>query len=328
VLRVAAGMAPTDDPTVVGAALAREACRIAGADVCTIHLQREQTITQLARYAGRHRERSNLLVAPCSASVPLVYEGRLLGVIELAWHTRPVRDFVIPADLSVLCEIAAAKLVKAIERVDQRERVNALETLNTQLRKQVHEYANHLQALSGLYELGDTAAASGLLAQMIRHHGDSPVTRVSHVEDPVVAGTLVALMRVAEQRRVRLDLNPSCRVRRLPSTLNALDVVTVLANCIGNALDAVSEVSEARRRRVVLMVVETSHDLRLTVRDWGPGLSGRSIEELTRPGVSTKPGHHGVGLTVVSEITEKRGGRLSLRSLDPGALLTISLPWS
>jgi inner membrane transporter RhtA len=239
-----------------------------------------------------------------------------------------VRDRVVQAELSVLCKIAAAKLVKATGRAQARKRVDALEALNTQLRQQVHEYANHLQALSGLYELGDAAAASQLLAQMVGNHEDSPVMRVSQVEDPVVAGTLVALMRAAEQRRIRLDLNPRCRVRRLPATLSALDVVTIIANCVGNALDAVSELDEDRRRRVVLMVLETAHDLRLTVRDWGPGLEGRAIDELTRAGVSSKPGHHGVGLTLVSEIAAKRGGRLSLRSLHPGALLTISLPWS
>jgi signal transduction histidine kinase len=320
-------MAPSDDPTVVGAALAREACCIADADVCTIRIQREETSAQLARYVGRQRALSEISDKPRSVCVPLAYQGRPLGAIELFWRSAQAGDFIIPAELTVLCDIAAAKLVKATERAEQRERLTALEALNIDLREQVHEYANHLQALSGLYELGDMTAAARLLAQMIGRHEGSPVMRVSQVEDPVIAGTLVSLMRVAERRRIRLDFDRHCRVRRLPSTLNLLDLVTVLANCVGNALDAVSAVGDDKRRRVVIALIESPHDLRLTVRDWGPGVQGRSVDELTRSGVTTKPGHHGVGLTLVREIVDKRGGRLSLRSLRPGALLTVSLPW-
>jgi sensor histidine kinase regulating citrate/malate metabolism len=213
-----------------------------------------------------------------------------------------------------------------LDREEQRRRLQALDDLTLALRRLAHEYANRMQVLQGLHELGDDATARRFLAEMVAGHEGSPAVRVGAIDDPVVAGTVVALMRAADRRCVGFELDPDSRLGPRPSTLGVLDLVTIVANCVGNALDAAAEmVGERRRIRVTL--VEASGALRFSVRDWGAGAQGRTVEDLTRAGVSTKPGHHGMGLTLVREAVEDLGGRLALTPLDDGLRVSAVLPW-
>lgn len=195
------------------------------------------------------------------------------------------------------------------------------------LRRQVHEYANRMQVLSGLHELGENVEAQRFLAEMVGGYERSPEIQIGQIGDPVVAGTVVALMRTARRRQIRLELDPHSQLGRMPSTLNALDFVTVVANLTGNALDAVAD-QPSDRRRVQLAITATGTELQLAVRDWGWGVHGLTFEELSRAGRSTKQGHSGVGLTLVQEIVEDHAGHVDLESTPEGTRLTVVLPWA
>jgi signal transduction histidine kinase len=65
------------------------------------------------------------------------------------------------------------------------------------------------------------------------------------------------------------------------------------------------------------------------VRDNGPGLSPEQIEQLfiEFSRVSTSPGGHGLGLSIVKRIVDKLGGTVSVRrGLDVGATFCFTLP--
>jgi anti-sigma regulatory factor (Ser/Thr protein kinase) len=330
-LAAVANIPSSGDLQCAGSALAREMCRLATADECSVQLLRAGDTVLLSRYRAPHETDDQAgfrhAVASRVVSLPLVHDEAPLGCVDLCWQAGRPDAGVVTRELLALRDLAAAHLKASLDRDDQQRRLRALDDLATDLRRQVHEYANRMQVLSGLHELGDNVAAQRFLAEMVGGYEGSLAVRVSQIQDPVVAGTLVALMRSAERRNILLVLEPGSRLRRLPSTLNVLDLVTVVGNCVTNALEAAAAQS-GERRRVQLKIAAYDDLLELSVRDWGPGVQGRTLDDLCRLGSSTKQGHHGMGLALVREIVENQGGTLDLESEPDGVRLLIALPWN
>lgn len=329
-LSAAARIAAAEDLETAGAVFAREMCGIASADVCTVRLKRPGA-TQLT-WAYPASDDGHGPVPACAVrrrtlSVALGHDHGEMGCVELCWASADPMVATDDPGLTVLRDLASAHLRAALQRDEQLRRLQALDDLTTALRRQVHEYANRMQVLSGLHELGENVEAQRFLAEMIGGYESSPEIHTGQIGDPVVAGTLVALMRTARRRQIRLDIEPDNQLGRMPSTFNALDFVTLAANLVGNALDAVADQSDDRRR-VHLAIAVIGTELQLAVRDWGSGVDGLTFEELSCPGRSTKQGHSGVGLTLVREIVDDHGGYVVLEPMPDGTRLTVMLPWT
>ena len=66
--------------------------------------------------------------------------------------------------------------------------------------------------------------------------------------------------------------------------------------------------------------------VRVSVRDWGPGLRSTNPKLLIRLLHSTKPGHRGLGLVTVERIARLHGGSLNFESPGEGAVATLMVP--
>ena len=207
----------------------------------------------------------------------------------------------------------------------QRELDVTRDTTDT-LRAQAHEFSNRMHVVSGLIELGEYDEAK----TYVRHITDSQtrLTRsiTAHVSDPAVAALLIAKSSQADERGVELELDESTALDKLDERL-ATDVNTVLGNLIDNAFDASSDAADPL---VTVELVQDDHEVRITVRDTGPGIDSDLGERVFRHGVSTKDvepgGRRGVGLALVRVICRKRGGDITV-SHDNGAVFVASLPF-
>jgi len=65
----------------------------------------------------------------------------------------------------------------------------------------------------------------------------------------------------------------------------------------------------------------------VSVKDSGPGLPPKVMEEIFRPFFTTKPDGLGIGLSISRSIAEAHGGRVSVSSRhDSGSRFTLHLP--
>jgi two-component system phosphate regulon sensor histidine kinase PhoR len=155
---------------------------------------------------------------------------------------------------------------------------------------------------------------------------DTPVELQSIVRQ-VVDG----LMPLAQDREVAINVNVP------PEPLIVLgdrdELIRALENLIENAL---KYGSSGKRVEVTLVRANTrsgAGEARLTVRDFGPGITPEHLPRLTerfyRVDVadSRSQGGTGLGLALVKHVLARHGGKLSIEStLGQGASFTMGLP--
>jgi GAF domain-containing protein len=258
-------------------------------------------------------------------SVPLIAGRKSSGVLNLyraqagPWSAAEI-EVTATFGQYAASAILSAKLIDS-----QRRQVDALERLVDVLRDQTHEYANRLHAIAGLLALGETLGAQEFLAQLMTIHHDNYESVIERVHHPILAGLLIAQMSIARQRGVEVRLDDRTSISALPHGVGAAEAVTIVANLIENAVEAVATMP-ASRRRVAVRIAETRTRLTITVRDWGPGIDRGTEAEIVQRGLTSKDGHPGIGLALVSEAVASARGTLSISHLQPGVAFCVALP--
>jgi signal transduction histidine kinase len=137
-------------------------------------------------------------------------------------------------------------------------------------------------------------------------------------------GQLVAdvVTSCAAQTKVSVDLPaPHSAVVRGDRGL----IEMVLRNGISNAIDAVDAATGGTGRVAVNWGV-TDREYWVAVLDDGPGLPGPA-SQLFETGISTKPGHLGMGLATAQLAARSLGGRVTLLTRPAGASFELRVPF-
>jgi two-component system sensor histidine kinase HydH len=146
-----------------------------------------------------------------------------------------------------------------------------------------------------------------------------PITlRIESIEAEQAVREAVLPMQVrAKQENVALEIDNQCdRVIELDTDRFR----QIMANLVGNALDAVSPNSG----KVVVRSECRAEGLCVEIEDNGPGMEREQIERVLQPFVSFKSKGTGLGLPLVKRLVEAHGGRFELLST-PGRGTTATL---
>ncbi len=100
----------------------------------------------------------------------------------------------------------------------------------------------------------------------------------------------------------------------------------VILNLIINAIQAMSGLTDSIRE-LRISTESTKEEVRVAVRDTGPGLSADNLQLPFEPFYTTKPSGMGMGLSICRAIVEEHGGRLWASENEPqGAQFQFALP--
>ena len=179
-------------------------------------------------------------------------------------------------------------------------------------------------------ELGATmnkaVAEAGRAASVVRRLRDffrSGSVQLEAIAPAVLIEDACAALRERAQRHgVTLEAS----ARNLPDVrVDRVQIEAVLANLLGNAIDALKHRAGAREVRV-----DASRDergfVRIAVADNGPGVDPEIARSLFDPFVTTKPKGMGLGLAISRSIVDAHGGKLWHETRDRGSVFCFTVP--
>ena len=104
-------------------------------------------------------------------------------------------------------------------------------------------------------------------------------------------------------------------------------VESIVVNLLTNALTALAD-GASNDRRIEVSTQTDAATLTILVRDNGPGIEDFPTSEIWLPGVTSRDGGSGLGLTIVRDTVVDLGGRASAKAHGPlgGAEFSVELP--
>ena len=197
--------------------------------------------------------------------------------------------------------------------------------LTEALRAQSHEFANRMHTVVGLVELGRYEEAVQFVTDVSAARDTLTEELKSAIRDPRLVALTLAKSSLADERGVQLRVAPDSQVEG--DVVDISEVLTVTGNLVDNAIDAAASAPEPRW--VEMTVVSAGSDLLIRVRDSGPGVPEEAREAIFTDGFTSKSSptgaRRGLGLALVRQITQRRGGMISV-GRDGGAVFTAVLP--
>ncbi|WP_156365958.1 ATP-binding protein [Nocardiopsis sp. NRRL B-16309] len=214
--------------------------------------------------------------------------------------------------------------------VELQHELDTSQTTTETLRAQAHEFSNRLHVISGLLELREYGEAAKYVSQVGGARAQLSADVTGRVNDPSLAALLIAKTSLADEQRTRLLVSPGTRLEPVSAELSD-DLVTVVANLIDNALDAVAPTAGGTERPwVEVEVVGGGGDpVRVAVSDSGPGVPSELAGEVFQHGYTTKDGagrKRGLGLAIVGLVCARRGGTATVTGSQFTAVLHETPP--
>lgn len=195
------------------------------------------------------------------------------------------------------------------------------------LRVQNHEYMNKLHTIAGLIQLDKSQQALDYIFDITEEQQEITRFLSKNIFDHSITGLLLGKYDRAKELRINLVIDRKSSLLEMPPCLETGDMVAIIGNLIENALDAVRQ-EEQERRKIYFAIFDNTDKLTITVRDWGEGVPVEQREAIFDQGFTTKDSiNRGIGLYLVKRYVELAGGSISVSSLaEGGAEFTIHIP--
>ncbi|WP_243388175.1 ATP-binding protein [Bacillus kexueae] len=195
------------------------------------------------------------------------------------------------------------------------------------LRAQTHEFANKLNTISGLIQLGSYTEA----IEYIHKETDGAQTIVKRVmkaiPDPIIAAIVIGKFNRAQELKIDFHIDKESQLQDSLDEMDREKLVTILGNLLDNAFEAVLASGNANKK-VKLFMTDLGHDFIFEIEDNGRGISEEEFPRLFERGFSTKQGEdRGVGLYLVQEAVTHLGGVITVgNGKFGGAIFTVIIP--
>lgn len=199
----------------------------------------------------------------------------------------------------------------------EQQRASALLDSYTAQRRLTHEFTNHISALRALLEQGDVAGAQNYIAGVDKAVAAS--TTIMDTHNPLLDSILTRKYEEATRQGVSVYFD-LCDLRDFP--LSGVDMVTVLANLLDNAICAAAQ---AYPPEVYVRVRKTEEEYLLSVRN----RVQRDVElppDGQLPRTTRKEPGHGMGLSNVRDVLLRHGAEYTLSCRDNWFRFTCAVP--
>ncbi|MBQ3080346.1 MAG: Spo0B domain-containing protein [Clostridia bacterium] len=259
------------------------------------------------------------MASACVIMLLVVLNPELLNVLPMRLALGALTLIVIWGASVDIREALHAKRIT--ERADMMEdSIDNLETLNIEMRKQRHDFMNHLQVVYSLAEMKDTEETLKYIETV---YGDlRRVGRLLKTSLPAVNALLAAKESDAEEEGIVMEMVVRSSLENL--SIPAWEMCRVLGNIIDNSFDALKEVKEKPCVKVTLS--EDAKGFFIEIQNNGPMISENIRKRIFEEKFSTKGEERGMGLAIVKEIVTNAGGNINVESGPKRTAFSVRLP--
>lgn len=153
---------------------------------------------------------------------------------------------------------------------------------------------------------------------------ESPSLEAVHLSE-LIEETRALLEHELTREAVTFEIDHKAPSRKVQAV--RIELQQVLINLITNAVQAMSTSDTLVKRLIVSVENRDEHHVRMSVRDFGPGISEAAIEKVFTPFYTTKPSGMGMGLSICRSTMEARGGQLNATNHpEGGAIFEMIIP--
>ena len=240
--------------------------------------------------------------------------------IEIAAVTAALLIVTWGAIADIREALNAGRIVEQAQMLEEANR--QLESLNGTLRKQRHDFMNHLQVVFSLLELNDAGEAMKYVESVygdIKRAGSALKTA-----NPAVNALIAAKRQDCESQGISLVLHIQSPWQDLP--VPGWEMCRVLGNLIDNARDALLENPQQADKRIDLTIDETPGAYTFRVCNNGPAIPPQLHRSIFQLGFTTKSDGHGSGLSIVEEIVKDYGGEIRVESDEASTVFIGIIP--
>jgi signal transduction histidine kinase len=181
------------------------------------------------------------------------------------------------------------------------------------------------EALSIVYEVENDVTRLKGIAERFNKIGSKPELRKHSLEpiiDDVIAYMEKRLPQFGKHIEVRKSIQTKAKVELNPELFQ-----WAIENLIKNAMDAMRDTK--KNAFVAISVSQDTHQIRIDIEDSGSGIDRKSINEIFKPGFSTKKRGWGLGLSLTKRIIEDyHNGKIFVLSseVNKGTIIRVCLP--
>lgn len=197
-----------------------------------------------------------------------------------------------------------------------------LETLNSTLRMQRHDYLNHLQVVYGLIELGEYTELKEYLTPVYR---DIMKTgKAMKTAKPAINALLSAKMAEAENSGIHLFVEVRSDLKKLE--IPDWELCKVLSNIIDNGMTALQQ-QDDEDRKMMIDITETPEQYRFAVSNNGPEIPKDKRSDIFLQGYTSKKEQgHGMGLFIVNNVCRRYKGSVTVDSNMEQTTFQVTFP--
>ena len=180
-----------------------------------------------------------------------------------------------------------------------------------------------MEALAAVVKDVDRAK---MIVDRIRNHiKKTPAKKEQFDLNQAIDEVIVMVRHAIEKDKV--SVQTCLKEGRISVRGDRVQVQQVVLNLILNAVEAMGSVGEGPRQLSIRTELSDDKGVLVAVRDSGPGIDPKHLDQVFKPFHTTKPSGMGMGLAICQSIIAAHGGRLwAETNPDRGAIFQFTLP--
>jgi sensor histidine kinase regulating citrate/malate metabolism len=194
------------------------------------------------------------------------------------------------------------------------------------LRSKSHEFMNKLHVILGMLHMKRYDELRDYVAEAARLHQSELGFISRQVKEPVLAGFLLGKLSLAREQGIAMSVTPDSYVPKAVDSSILQDLVTILGNLLGNAME---ELAGTQDGRIELELDWRDGELIAEIHDNGRGLPPPIEESMYKKGISGKGSDRGLGLYLVQQCLRRlRGDITHHTSPETGTCFVLNIPYA